>query len=332
MCSFWLSNLQSLFGEDRVEDALEGTALADLGREHNFGLYVVRAAIAADAAKEWMQQSKIDIEAIAANAQNQQRAVALQGSSKKRKLYNTVQACAGGCRCMYIYEGTARHKVYGLDQVESIKRVHQWLHGSAVVPSTHMFNEATLNVYSHEANQNIPWHSDKNDLYSDEMDVMAMNLGAPGLYCFGPRRSDYSGQNRTIWPQLGRKYCTWRQSAIEEGVRGMLPVRAGDLTLTTGTWHLHFDHKTQKPASIWSGNRGDLLSSYPATSAASRNLFLRLEMPDDITLRDRACITFRRIEHHIEQCTYETALRSFSCASASSASVGAVLRRHWSPC
>ena len=56
MRSFWLSNLQSLFGEDRVEDALEGTALADLGRKHNFGLYVVRTAIAADAAKEWMQQ------------------------------------------------------------------------------------------------------------------------------------------------------------------------------------------------------------------------------------------------------------------------------------
>ena len=90
----------------------------------------------------------------------------------------------------------------------------------------------------------------------------------------------------------------------------MLPVRAGDLTLTTGTWHLLFDHKTQKPASIWSGNRGDLLSSYPATSAASRNLFLRLEMPDDITLRDRACITFRRIEHHYEQCIEEKAIRS----------------------
>ena len=164
-----------------------------------------------------------------------------------------------------------------------------------------------------------------------------MNLGAPGLYCFGPRRSDYSGQNRTIWPQLyGNKYSTWRHStwrqcAIEEGVRGMLPVRAGDLTLTTGTWHLHFDHKTQKPASIWSGNRGDLLSSYPATSAASRNLFLRLEMPDDITLRDRACITFRRIEHHYERCVEEKAIRSFSSASASSASVGAVLRG-WSPC
>ena len=185
-----------MFGEDRVEDALEGTALADLGREHNFGLYVVRAAIAADAAKEWMQQSKIDVEAIAANARNQQRAVALR-SSKKRKLYNTVQACAGGCRCMYIYEGTARHEVYGLDQVESIKRVHQWLHGSAVVPSTHMFNEATLNVYSHEANENIPWHSDKNDLYSDEMDVMAMNLGVAGVYCFGPRRA-----NPTIWHPL----------------------------------------------------------------------------------------------------------------------------------
>ena len=127
MRSFWLSNLQSLFGEDRVEDALEGTALADLGREHNFGLYVVRAAIPADAAKEWMQQSTEDMATIAANAQNPTRAVAVRSTGGK--WYNTVQACAGCCRCKYVYEGAARHKVYGLDQVESLKRVHRWLHG-----------------------------------------------------------------------------------------------------------------------------------------------------------------------------------------------------------
>ena len=197
MSSFWLSNLQSLFGEDRVEDALEGTALADLGREHNFGLYVVRAAIAADAAKELLQQSKTDMAAIAANAQNPTQAVALQGNSKKGELHNTLQACAGGCRCKYEYVGTVRHQVYGLNEVESLKRLHQWLHAWAVVPSTHMLNEATLNVYSHEANENIPWHSDENDLYSDEMDVMAMNLGAPGVYCFGPRR-----ESPTIWQHV----------------------------------------------------------------------------------------------------------------------------------
>ena len=107
----------------------------------------------------------------------------------------------------------------------------------------------------------------------------------------------------------------------------MLPVRAGDLTLTTGTWHLHFDHKSQKPTSIWSNTkRQELFSSYPATSPASRNLFLRFEMPDDITLRDRACITFRRIEHHYPWCVEENPIRSFPSASASSASVGAVPR------
>ena len=320
MSSFWLSELQRNY---KVEDALAGTALADLGKKYNFGLYVVRAAMAADAAKELLQQSKTDMAAIAANAQNPTWAVALQGTSKKEKFYNTLQACAGGCRCKYIYEGTARHEVYGLDQVESIKRVHQWLHGSAVVPSTHMFNEATLNVYSHEANENIPWHTDKNPLYSDEMDVMAMNLGAPGIYCFGPQRG-----NPTIWPQLyGNKYSTWRRCAIDAGFRGMLPAFSGDLTLTTGTWHLHFDHKTLKPKSFLSAKPADLLSSYPATSPASQRFLV--EMPDDITLRDRACITFRRIEHHSKQCIY--AIRSFSGASASSASVGAVVRR-WSPC
>ena len=136
---------------------------------------------------------------------------------------------------------------------------------------------------------------------------MAMHLGAPGIYCFGPRQ-----HNRTIWPQLcGSNWSTWRQSAIDAGFRGMLPVRAGDLTLTTGTWHLHFDHKSQKPTSIWSDeHRAELFSSYPATSEASRKLFLRFEMPDDITLRDRACITLRRIEHHNPWCVEENAMRS----------------------
>ena len=306
MRSFWLSNLQSLFGEDRVEDALEGTALADLGREHNFGLYVVRAAIAADAAKEWMQQSTEDMATIAANAQNLTWAVAVQGTSgsRKRKLYNTVQACAGGCRCMYIYPGTARHQVYGLDQVESIKRVHQWLHGSAVVPSTHMFNEATLNVYSHEANENIPWHTDKNALYSDEMDVMAMNLGAPGIYCFAPQPQNPN----IVWPELYRSNRdTWRTQAIAHGFRGMLPVLAGDLTLTTGTWHCYFLHKTLQPSRIWSDQRADLLAYYPATSAASKSLldrFALLPWGSQVSGCDRACMTFRRIENHCNHCIY----------------------------
>ena len=143
-----------------------------------------------------------------------------------------------------------------MDEVPCLDMCDKWLLDRAVVPSRHMFNEATLNVYSHEANEHIPWHTDRNALYSDVMDVMAMNLGAPGLYCFGPQR-----QNPTIWPQLnGRKYYTWRRSAIEEGVRGMLPVCAGDLTLTTGTWHCHFLYKSMAPSRIWLRPRAELLS------------------------------------------------------------------------
>ena len=69
-----MRELQRVFGEDRVEDALDGTALADLGRKHNFGLYVVRKAINGDTAKEWMQQSTEDMATIATNAST--RAVA----------------------------------------------------------------------------------------------------------------------------------------------------------------------------------------------------------------------------------------------------------------
>ena len=134
MSSFWLSELQRR--NYKVEDALAETALADLGKKYNFGLYVVRAAIAADAAKELLQQSKTDMAAIAANTQNPTQAVALQGNSKKGELYNTLQACAGGCRCKYIYEGTVRHQVYGLNEVEALERAHHWLHDS--VSYTHL--------------------------------------------------------------------------------------------------------------------------------------------------------------------------------------------------
>ena len=154
-----------MFGEGRVEDALDGTALADLGRKHYFGLYVVRKAINGDTAKQLMLQSARDIEHIAIKEQRGLRAVALHGSAKQ-KFYNTVQACAGDCRCKYHYEGTSRHQVYGLNQVPALKWLHQWLHGVAVAPGRHMFNEATLNVYSHEANEHIPWHTDRNALYS----------------------------------------------------------------------------------------------------------------------------------------------------------------------
>ena len=84
MPSFWFQILSDIFGAERVEDALENTNLAPLGKQHNFGLWVVRAAITADAAKEWMQQSQDDIAEIVKNNVHMHRAVALQGSSKKK--------------------------------------------------------------------------------------------------------------------------------------------------------------------------------------------------------------------------------------------------------
>ena len=64
----------------------------------------------------------------------------------------------------------------------------------------------------HELDEYIPWHTDKHDLYSDVMDVVAMNLGAPGIYCYRPRQ-----KGATIWPELSGKGETWRQKAIAHG-------------------------------------------------------------------------------------------------------------------
>ena len=92
----------------------------------------------------------------AAGAQNQHRAVALQGNDAKAKHYNTVQVCAGGCQCKYFYAGTSRHDVYGLNQVAALKSFHEWLDGVALVPSTHKFNEALNDLYNDEKPATMP--------------------------------------------------------------------------------------------------------------------------------------------------------------------------------
>ena len=163
MSSLWLRELQSVFGDSRVENALEGTNLVDLGRNLNFGCYVVRNAIDFGTAEAMMVQSKKDLQRIMENDPHQHRAVALQGN-RNQKHYDTVQACDGTCRCKYVYEGTTRHQVYGLEQVPSLNQFHQWLHTRVAVPSAHMFKEAILNVYSHELDEHIPWHTDQNAL------------------------------------------------------------------------------------------------------------------------------------------------------------------------
>ena len=56
--------------------------------------------------------------------------------------------------------------------------------------NTSLINEALLNLYSHDEDERLPWHTDRNPLYSDYMDVMAMNLGSPGIYCFAPQQKN----------------------------------------------------------------------------------------------------------------------------------------------
>ena len=79
MSSRWLQELQQVFGDSRVENALEGTNLVDLGRNLNFGCYVVRNAIDFGTAEAMMVQSKKDMQRIMESDVRQHRAVAVQG-------------------------------------------------------------------------------------------------------------------------------------------------------------------------------------------------------------------------------------------------------------
>ena len=73
MSSRWLQELQQVFGDSRVENALEGTILDSLGKKHNFGLYVVRNAMDRGTAEAMMVQSKKSLQYIMETDVRQQK-------------------------------------------------------------------------------------------------------------------------------------------------------------------------------------------------------------------------------------------------------------------
>ena len=86
MSSLWLRELQSVFGDSRVENALEGTNLVDLGRNLNFGCYVVSNAIDFGTAEAMMVQSKKDMQRIMESDVRQHRQWQCRGREMEQKL------------------------------------------------------------------------------------------------------------------------------------------------------------------------------------------------------------------------------------------------------
>ena len=89
------------FAKSGYVDVLEGTALEQHGKNHGFGLYVVRGVLERDAQDSWAA----DCHRMFAQKSRE------PGGTRLGKFYSTVQAVVNGCCCKYEYEGASKHIV-----------------------------------------------------------------------------------------------------------------------------------------------------------------------------------------------------------------------------
>ena len=95
------------FARSGYVDVLKGTALEQHGKNHGFGLYVVRGVLDRDVQDSWAADCYCMFDEKSRDP----------GGTKlgtHRKHYSTIQAVLNECTCKYNYAGTAKHIVVHL--------------------------------------------------------------------------------------------------------------------------------------------------------------------------------------------------------------------------
>ena len=138
-------------------DVFEGTGLEELARRLGFGGSAVRTVLPEQQGSQWHDEMHRFMERYA--LENGTRSVELKGA--KKLWYRTIQCTSGSCTCKYNYEGTVRNPLFNKENVTPFRAATEWLHQSHKVPRQEHFNQCVANVYARQADQAIPWHSDK---------------------------------------------------------------------------------------------------------------------------------------------------------------------------
>jgi len=272
----------------------EDTPLEYHAKLHGMGLWVVRGALPPAEAERYFAELERLLEA--QEPERGIRSVAVQGGAGR--CYRAMQAATYHCTCKYDSEGAVHHALFKMRECPVIAQATEWLHQTHKSDDTHRFNRAQANVYERVKNEWIPWHSDRHGTLNDDTEVMSLSLGAPGVYCFCLNDLPFTW-NMSTWE--GR-----RELDIAHKLRGCTPLFAGDLLLTTGTFHVHMQHKTLKFSEIYLHeellNDRLILHKYPGTSAESKALLARAFCTNRWHQRDRGVITWRRIVKHQDGC------------------------------
>ena len=291
--------LRSVLGWDACEkiDVLEGTPLADDGKKYGFWLWLVRGKIPAPKVDEWTEECK-DMFTQFRKAKKVGRRVGA---------YDSIQGTTYNCTCKYDYDGAVGHELVQLPDPRCgvLTKMLDYTHGMLGVwnGDDMEFNEIVGNRY-YVYDQNVPYHSDTNALLDANPTIMSISLGATGAFCYAP---DYRTEFGKQWCQEPgdrneKKLKTIKVRHTEAGVKGMVPLQAGDIMVMGGSFNRFFVHKTLRNCQLH-GNYSTIqsvLDKYPAVRGRikpSIDCFLQ-RLWKDVEPAQRFCITFRRIKYH----------------------------------
>ena len=134
------------FGKRGYVDVLKGTRLEQHGKDHGFGLYVVRGVLERDVEETWTTYC----ERMFDQKSRENGGTKLGGN---KKFYSTLQAVMNECTCKYNYAGTARHVVVQLREdehngvCEVMSKSMEWVNDKLGLERSLQFNELVTNQY-----------------------------------------------------------------------------------------------------------------------------------------------------------------------------------------
>ena len=292
----WYACLRKKYGSNRVEDVFADTEFAKYGAELGFGLYVVRGCLPSQMAAD-VQRDLRDLIASVSEAQGC-RAVQVRGKGPAH--YQTLQVLLGNCICQYFYAASSRHQYYSVMEAPVLGALSQWLQQEHDCRTTDLFHQIVANQYSQALDEAVDWHTDANPLLAQSTDVIGISLGGPGIFCYQPHIGKLSDKWRFRKSLKGEKL---KQECRDRDLRGCVPLFAGDLLLSTGTFMEHCQHKTLRFSHRPDGTPGKLehiLEWYPSTSPGSKELLQDVSRwtARGVACLDRGVVTFRRTTHH----------------------------------
>ena len=282
-----------------MDNVLEGTPMEEKAKELGFGLYIVRGAIEPHIAAAHKKNLTEERDRL---WQERRRSVELKG--KVAYHYDNIIALLGKCTCGYDFEANSRNTTFREEQVPAVQMLSTVVNKMA--PTNLKFHQAICNFYRRHLNQRVEWHTDFNDLIStNQANVLDISLGAPGIYCYQPRRNPQlygTGMASPVYniqQSISQKASKKRDAVIASGMRGCVPVFEGDMKVAVGTFQLHNEHKTMRFSELPKNSEDvdKIMKKYPATCEKSRRLLSNIKMwqPSE---ESRINYTARRTEYH----------------------------------